>query len=81
MELKYIRPVKTDVPLVASGSLVSCGEGDKIITVKGELRDNQNTLYAKSKGEFIKIRREDIPPDLKDSEEEIFSLINELPKK
>ncbi len=79
MELKYIRPVQTGVPLVASGSIISCIEGEKIITVKGELRDNRNTLFAKSRGEFIKIKREDISPDLKDSEEEIFSLIDKLP--
>ena len=79
MELKYIRPVQTGVPLVASGSIIFCIEGEKIITVKGELRDNQNTLLAKSRGEFVKIDREDISPDFKDSEEEIFSLIDKLP--
>ncbi len=79
MELKYIRPVQTGIPLVASGSIISCGKDDKIITVKGELRDNENNLFAKSKGEFIKINREDISPGFKDSEKEIFSLIDELP--
>jgi uncharacterized protein (TIGR00369 family) len=80
MELKYIKPVRTGVPLVVRGCIVSCGEDDKVITVKGELRDNQNTLLAKSKGEFIKINREDIAPDFEGSVKEIFSLINELEK-
>ena len=79
MEIKYIRPVHADVPLVVSGNIVSCGENDKIITVKGELRDYQNILLAKSRGEFIKIDRGDISPDFKSSEKEIFSLIDGLP--
>lgn len=79
MELKYIKPVQTGVPLVVRGSIISCGENDKIITVKGELRDDQNRLLAKSKGEFIKINREEISPDFKGCEKEIFSLIDELP--
>lgn len=80
MEIKYIRPVQTGVPLVASGCVVSCGKGDKIINVKGELRDKQNSILAKSKGEFIKINRGDISPDFKGSEKEIFSLIDGLPE-
>ena len=79
MEIKYIKPIQTGVPLVVSGSIVSCGDSEKVITVKGELRDKQNTLLAKSKGEFIKIAREDISPDFKGSEKEIFSLIDGLP--
>ncbi len=79
IEIKYIKPVQTEVPLVASGSIVSCGENDRVITVKGELRDKQNTMLAKSKGEFVKIKREDISPDFKGSEKEIFSLIDGLP--
>ena len=79
IEIKYIKPVQTGVPLVVSGSIVSCGESARIITVKGELKDKQNTLLAKSKGEFIKIAREDISPDFKGSEKEIFSLIDGLP--
>jgi uncharacterized protein (TIGR00369 family) len=79
MELKYIRPVKTGVPLLVIGSIIASAESDKVITVKGELRDNQNTLLAKSRGEFVKIDREDISPDFKGSEKEIFSLIDELP--
>jgi uncharacterized protein (TIGR00369 family) len=79
MELKYIKPVQIGVPLVVSGSIVSCEGGDKIITVKGELKDSENTLHAKSRGEFIKINRKDIPTNFKESEKEIFSLIDELP--
>jgi len=79
MELKYIKPVQTGVPLVVRGSIISCGEDEKVITVKGELRDNQNALLAKSKGEFIKINREDIAPDFEGSVKEIFSLIDGLP--
>ena len=79
MELKYIKPVQAGIPLVVSGSIISCGENDKIITVKGELRNNKNILLAKSRGEFIKINREDISSDFEGSEKEIFSLIDELP--
>ncbi|MBN2419320.1 MAG: PaaI family thioesterase [Deltaproteobacteria bacterium] len=79
MDVKYIKPVQSGVPLVVSGMIISCGEEDKIIAVKGELRDTNNTLLARSKGEFIKIIREDIPPDFKGSEKEIFSLIDGLP--
>jgi acyl-coenzyme A thioesterase PaaI-like protein len=79
LEIKYIKPVKTNVPLVASGSIQASCEDEKILTVIGELRDKQNTLLAKAKGEFVKINREEIQPGFKDSEKEIFSLIDELP--
>jgi acyl-coenzyme A thioesterase PaaI-like protein len=80
LEIKYIKPVKTGVPLIASGSILTNSEDDKILNVAGELRDNQNSLLAKAKGEFIIIRREDIQPGFKESEKEIFSLIDELEK-
>lgn len=80
LEIKYIKPVKTGVPLVASGSIQTCCADEKVLTVTGELRDNHNTLLAKAKGEFIKINREEIQPGFKDSEKEIFSLIDELEK-
>jgi uncharacterized protein (TIGR00369 family) len=81
LEIKYIKPVKTGIPLMASGSILSYCEDDKILTVTGELRDNQNTLLAKAKGEFVKINREEIQPGFKGSEKEIFSLIDELAKR
>lgn len=79
MELKYIKPVATGVPLIVSGSLLSSDKNEKIIMVKGELRDKNNILYAKSRGEFIKIDEEDIAPDFEGSKKEIFSLIDGLP--
>jgi uncharacterized protein (TIGR00369 family) len=79
LEIKYIKPVNTGVTLVASGSILSCCEDEKILTVTGELRDKDNTLLAKAKGEFVKIVREEIQPGFKDSENEIFSLIDALP--
>ena len=79
MELKYIRTVRTGIPLAVIGTIISCGDSDRVITVKGELRDSQNTLLAKSRGEFIKIDREEISSDFKASGREIFSLIDELP--
>ncbi len=80
LEIKYIKPVKTGEPLVASGSMLTCCGDDKIVNVAGELRDNRNSLLAKAKGEFIIIRREDIKPGFKESEKEIFTLIDELEK-
>lgn len=80
LEIKYIKPVKTGVPLIACGTVLKCGEDEKILTVTGELRDKQNSLLAKAKGEFIIIRREDIQAGFKESEKEIFSLIDELEK-
>ncbi len=79
MELKYIKPVSTGVPLVVSGSIISGNESDKIIYVRGELRDENNTLLARSKGEFVKIDREDVLPGFEGSKKEIFSLIDSLP--
>ncbi len=79
MEIKYIKPVQTGIRLVVSGSIAASEDDEKIIHVKGELRDKQNTLLAKSKGEFIRIKREDISPGFKGCEKEIFSLIDRLP--
>jgi acyl-coenzyme A thioesterase PaaI-like protein len=80
LEIKYIKPVKTCVPLVASGSIQTSCEDEKILTVTGELRDKHNILLAKAKGEFVRIEREEIQPGFKGSEKEIFSLIDELDK-
>lgn len=79
MELKYIKPVSTGIPLVVTGSIISGDKADKIIFVRGELRDRNNTLFARSKGEFVRIDREDISPDFEGSKKEIFSLIDSLP--
>jgi acyl-coenzyme A thioesterase PaaI-like protein len=79
MELKYIKPVATGVPLIVSGSLLTSEKNEKIIMVKGELRDKNNILYAKSRGEFIKIDEKDISPDFEGSKKEIFALIDGLP--
>jgi len=79
MELKYIKPVSTGVPLLITGSIRSNSSNGKIITVRGELRDESNNLLAKSRGEFVEINREDIPPDFEGSKKEIFSLIDGLP--
>ncbi|MBN1906716.1 MAG: PaaI family thioesterase [Deltaproteobacteria bacterium] len=80
LEIKYIKPVKTGVPLIASGSMPACCDDEKIVRVAGELRDNHNSMLAKARGEFIIIRREDIQPGFKESEKEIFSFIDELEK-
>ena len=79
MELKYIKPVSTGVPLVVTGRMIPGGESDTLIFVRGELRDRDNTLLARSKGEFVKIDREDVPPGFEGSKKEIFSLIDSLP--
>ncbi|NLD39489.1 MAG: PaaI family thioesterase [Desulfatiglans sp.] len=80
LEIKYIKPVKIGVPLIASGSILTNSEDDKIVKATGELRDNHNSLLAKASGEFIIIPREDIQQGFKDSEKEIFSLIDGLEK-
>jgi acyl-coenzyme A thioesterase PaaI-like protein len=79
MELKYIKPVSTKVPLSVTGSIISSSSKGKLIMVRGELRDENNNLLAKSRGEFVEIDREDISPDLEGSKKEIFSLIDQLP--
>ena len=79
MELKYIKPVTTGVPLLVTGSIMSNSSKGKIIAVRGELRDENNNLLAKSRGEFVEIDREDISPDFEGSKKEIFSLIDALP--
>ena len=80
MELKYIKPVSTGVPLLVTGSIRPNSSNGKIITVRGELRDENNNLLAKSRGEFVEIDREDVPPGFEESKKEIFSLIDGLPE-
>jgi acyl-coenzyme A thioesterase PaaI-like protein len=80
LEVKYIKPVKTGLHLIATGYMSPCCEDEKTVRVTGELRENNNTLLAKAKGEFILIPRENIQPGFKESEKEIFSLIDELEK-
>ena len=79
MELKYVKPVSTGIPLSVTGSIISSMSKGKIIMVRGELRDENNNLLAKSRGEFVEIDREDISPDFEGSKKEIFSLIDQLP--
>lgn len=80
MEVKYIKPVPTGIPLTVQGSITGNGRAENIIMVRGDLRDKDNNLYARSKGEFVSIAREDISPDFEGSKKEIFSLIDELPE-
>ncbi len=79
MEVKYIKPVPTGIPLVVSGFMTSETKNGKVINARAEIRDNNNNLYAKSRGEFVKISREDISSDFEESAGEIFSMIEGLP--
>jgi uncharacterized protein (TIGR00369 family) len=79
MEVKYIKPVSTGIPLVVSGRMSTETKNSKIITARGEIRDENNILYAKSRGEFVRIEREEIAPDFRESTKEIFAMVEGLP--
>lgn len=74
-----IKSISTGIPLIVTDSIVPGGMSDNIFMVKGELRDKENYLFARSKGKFVAIDRENFSPDLEESKKEIFSLIDELP--
>jgi acyl-coenzyme A thioesterase PaaI-like protein len=79
MEVKYIKPVLIGTPLLVKGSLIEHSESGNSIKVLAEIRDDTGALLAKGSGEFIQIKKEDLPHVFDGSNREILAMIEQLP--
>jgi len=59
MNLKYVRPVRTGIPLTVRGKLSAPLKYPKVGT-RGEIRDGQGRLLVKSTGEFVELSEDDL---------------------
>ena len=78
MEIKYIRPITIGTHLTAEGYIADDLK-DNRIKVKGSIRDDSGNLLARSIGEFVLIKKKDMPPAFQEAKEEILSMIDILP--
>jgi uncharacterized protein (TIGR00369 family) len=60
MDVKYVRPIFIGTPLTASGKLVDDSEPPKV-RASAEIRDDENHLLVRSRGEFVLLAEEDLP--------------------
>lgn len=75
MELKYIRPVPTNLPLRASASIVSEEKGP-LIRARAEIRDLSGGLLVRGSGEFVAMAPEKLTNVPEDEKEEMLELLN-----
>ena len=59
MEIKYIRPVLIGTSLTVKGLITDTSEPPKI-RAKAEIRDDNGSLYVRSKGEFVLLSEKDL---------------------
>lgn len=74
MNIKYVRPVLIGMPLTARGWLVDDSEPPKI-RARAEIRDDQERLMVRSRGEFVRLSEEQlslIPVEVKRAMDDLF---------
>lgn len=74
MNIKYVRNVPIETPLVAKGEMVD-DSGPPKISAKAEIRDAENRLLVRSTAEFVAVSKNDlvsVPEVEKNSMLELF---------
>jgi acyl-coenzyme A thioesterase PaaI-like protein len=79
MDVKYIKPVLVGTPLIVKGTLAEGSESGNRIKVRAEIRDDKGSLLAKGSGEFVLVNKEDLPHVFDGSNNEILTMIEQLP--
>ncbi len=79
MEVKYIRPVLIGTPLTICGQLLDHKESSKNIKARADIRDKRRNLLARSTGDFVAVGKEKMSFVSNKAQQEIFSLIENLP--
>lgn len=77
MNIKYVRPVLIGMPLTARGWLVDDSEPPKI-RARAEIRDDQERLLVRSRGEFIKLSGEQLSLIPEEAKKAMASLFNKF---
>jgi len=78
MEVKYIKPVMIGTPLTVKGRIAEESKNPKI-KAKAEVCDQEGTLFARAKGEFIVLPEErlsQVPDRLKQDMNELFQRLS-----
>lgn len=74
MSVKYVRPVSIGMPLTIRGWLVDDSEPPKI-KARAEIRDDQERLLVRSRGEFVELSEKQlslIPKEVKREMDALF---------
>lgn len=77
MEIKYIRPVLVGTSLTVKGLITDTSEPPKI-KAKAEIRDNNGSLFVKSKGEFVLLSEEELSNVPEGMKKEMLSLFEKF---
>ncbi len=75
MNIKYVRPVTVGIPLTARGWFVDDSEPPKI-RARAEIRDEKERLLVRSRGEFVRLSKEQfslIPKEIREDMVSVFS--------
>lgn len=83
MEVKYLKPVPVEVPLIVKGRLAGDGPPPRI-QVKADLFSAEGTRLAYSRGEFVQLSEEKlalIPDGMKAEMESLFERFSGLPSR
>jgi len=78
MDVKYIRPIIIGTPLVISGQMSGHGKSPKEVKAKGEIRNKEGNLMAKSTGDFVKIKEEDLSFVSEEAKKEILEYFMDI---
>lgn len=76
MEIKYVKPVLTGVPLLARGKLIA-QQKENLITAQSELRDETGSILSRATGMFYQVPAERlsmVPETLKQQMAELFEI-------
>jgi acyl-CoA thioesterase FadM len=79
MEVKYIKPVLVGTPLLVKGTIAEVSESGNRIKVRAEIRDDKGSLFAKGSGEFVLVNKEALSQVFDGSNNEILTMIEQLP--
>jgi uncharacterized protein (TIGR00369 family) len=78
MEIKYVKPVLVGKPLTVRGKLLDSPDELKI-RAKAEIRDAEESILARSTGEFVVLRQDELPIVPEEMKQEMAALFERLP--
>ena len=78
MEVKFVRPVSTGMPLIVKGQIIDSSQ-EKIIKAKSEIFDPQNNILAKGYGKYMILSENQLDSVPKDVKAEFIKLFETFP--
>ena len=78
MEIKYIRPIPVEKPLLVQGRLLESTDDIKM-KVKAEIMDSNGSVLARGIGEFVMLPRDRLSSVPEEMKKEMTELFNQFP--